>query len=62
MLQASAVKVSNVTFREIIGVTMKKIAVILDCSATMACNDIVLDNINLQLKDGSSASYNIRDN
>lgn len=52
-------KVSNVTFREIVGAPTKKVGVIINCSNTMACTDLVLDNIDLRLKDGSQASYQI---
>ena len=52
-------KVSNVTFREVIGVPAKKTAIILDCSATLACTDITLDKIDLRLRDGSEAAFHI---
>ncbi|KAM7479979.1 hypothetical protein LguiA_028192 [Lonicera macranthoides] len=57
--QESAVKVSNVTFREIVGAPRKEAGIIINCSATMACTDIVLDNIDLRLKEGTQASYQI---
>ncbi|KAK3035676.1 hypothetical protein RJ639_032548 [Escallonia herrerae] len=52
----SAVHVSNVTFRQILGTSMGDTGVKIDCSATVPCTDIVMDNIYLRTKDGKNAS------
>ncbi|CAN4086073.1 unnamed protein product [Withania somnifera] len=45
--QNSAVKVSDITFREIIGTCQGDIAVKLDCSKSVPCTGIVMENINI---------------
>ncbi|KAK3024009.1 hypothetical protein RJ639_045029 [Escallonia herrerae] len=52
----SAVHVSNVTFRQILGTSMGDTGVKIDCSATVPCTDIVMDNIYLRTRDGKNAS------
>lgn len=43
----SAVQVSNITFRDIHGTSQGRYAVKLDCSATVPCTGIVLEDINI---------------
>ncbi|KAK2984358.1 hypothetical protein RJ640_005374, partial [Escallonia rubra] len=52
----SAVHVSNITFRQILGTSMGDTGVKIDCSATVPCTDIVMDNIYLRTRDGKNAS------
>lgn len=48
MLQDSAVKVSNVTFRHVQGTSQGEFAVKLDCSASVPCTGIVLEDIDIR--------------
>lgn len=49
-------KVSNVTFREIVGTSKRETAVKLNCSATVPCENILMDNIYLLSRHGKDAS------
>lgn len=44
----SAVKVSMITFRDVMGTSKKETAVKIDCSKTVPCEEIVLDNVHLR--------------
>jgi polygalacturonase len=46
------VDVSNVVFRNIRGTTVTKEAIKLDCSGSVPCRDITLQNIDLRMMEG----------
>ena len=46
--QDSAVKVSGVTFREVIGTSKRETAVKIDCSKTVPCEGIRIENVYLK--------------
>ncbi|XP_022871957.1 probable polygalacturonase At3g15720 [Olea europaea var. sylvestris] len=54
--QESALKVSNITFRQILGTSSKHTAVNLECSSSVPCTDIVLDDIYIVQNDKQRAS------
>ncbi|CAA2989611.1 probable polygalacturonase At3g15720 [Olea europaea subsp. europaea] len=54
--QESALTVSNITFRQIIGTSSKHTAVNLECSSSVPCTDIVLDDIYIVQNDKQRAS------
>ncbi|XP_027169664.1 probable polygalacturonase At1g80170 [Coffea eugenioides] len=43
--QESAVQIHDITFRQVIGTSKNKVAVKLDCSETVPCNNIILNDI-----------------
>jgi polygalacturonase len=49
---SAAVDVSNVVFRNIRGTTVTKEAIKLDCSGSVPCRDITLQNIDLRMMEG----------
>ncbi|CAI9753979.1 unnamed protein product [Fraxinus pennsylvanica] len=54
--QESALKVSNITFRQILGTSSTQTAVNLACSSSVPCTDIVLDDIYILQNDKQRAS------
>ncbi|WOH10482.1 hypothetical protein DCAR_0729951 [Daucus carota subsp. sativus] len=55
--QDSSVKVSGVTFREVIGTSKRETAVKIDCSKTVPCDDITIENVYLKSsRQGKKAS------
>ncbi|CAA2961479.1 probable polygalacturonase At3g15720 [Olea europaea subsp. europaea] len=52
----TALKISNITFREILGTSSNQPAVNLACSASIPCTDIVLDSIFLRQNNNKRAS------
>lgn len=50
--QELAVEISNVVFKNIRGTTVSKDAIQLNCSNSVSCSDIVLENINLKMEGG----------
>ncbi|WCJ38465.1 Pectin lyase-like superfamily protein [Euphorbia peplus] len=55
--QTSAVKISEVMYRNVTGTTKSAKAMKFACSDTVPCSNIVLSNINLEKKDGSVETY-----
>ena len=55
LLQISAVAVSGITYQNIVGTSATPVAIKLDCSKTVWCNDIVLNDINLVVSGGKAA-------
>ncbi|XVF43986.1 hypothetical protein PTKIN_Ptkin02bG0084000 [Pterospermum kingtungense] len=55
--QTSAVKISQIMYRNISGTTKSKEAMKFACSDTVPCSSIVLSNINLEKKDGTVETY-----
>jgi polygalacturonase len=58
----SAVEISNVVFKNIIGTTITKEAIKLDCSENVPCHDITLQNIDLRMQGGKGATESICQN
>ncbi|KAJ1293084.1 hypothetical protein BS78_01G041200 [Paspalum vaginatum] len=54
--QASAVQVSNVVFKNIRGTTTTKDAIRLNCSKTVPCSGIALQDIDLKMQGGNDAA------
>ncbi|KAK6129623.1 hypothetical protein DH2020_036633 [Rehmannia glutinosa] len=55
--QTSAVEISEIMYRNISGTSRSKQAMRFACSDTVPCSNIVLNNINLQRKDGTVETY-----
>ncbi|XP_030545033.2 probable polygalacturonase At1g80170 isoform X1 [Rhodamnia argentea] len=55
--QTSAVKISEIMYRNISGTTKSEEAMKFACSDTVPCSNIVLSNINLESKDGTVETY-----
>uniref|UniRef100_A0A2C9UU84 endo-polygalacturonase n=3 Tax=Manihot esculenta TaxID=3983 RepID=A0A2C9UU84_MANES len=55
--QTSAVKISEIMYRNITGTTKSAKAMKFACSDTVPCSNIVLSNINLEKKDGTVETY-----
>lgn len=55
--QTSAVKISQIMYRNISGTTKSSKAMKFACSDTVPCSDIVLSNVNLEKKDGTVETY-----
>ncbi|WZZ16792.1 hypothetical protein YC2023_109881 [Brassica napus] len=55
--QTSAVKISQVMYRNITGTTKSEKAIKFACSDTVPCSHIVLNNVNLEGKDGQVEAY-----
>ncbi|KAJ4711085.1 Pectin lyase-like superfamily protein [Melia azedarach] len=55
--QTSAVKISQIMYRNISGTTKSEKAMKFACSDTVPCSNIVLSNVNLEKKDGSVETY-----
>ncbi|KAF8399682.1 hypothetical protein HHK36_015553 [Tetracentron sinense] len=55
--QTSAVKVSQIMYRNISGTTKSAKAMKFACSDTVPCSNIVLSNINLEKTDGTAETY-----
>ncbi|OMO78244.1 Glycoside hydrolase, family 28 [Corchorus capsularis] len=53
--QTSAVQISQIMYRNISGTTKSKEAMKFACSDTVPCSNIVLSNVNLERKDGTTA-------
>ncbi|XP_030545034.2 polygalacturonase isoform X2 [Rhodamnia argentea] len=56
-LKTSAVKISEIMYRNISGTTKSEEAMKFACSDTVPCSNIVLSNINLESKDGTVETY-----
>lgn len=50
-LQREAVEVSNISFIDIHGSSTRKVPIQLECSESVACTDIVLDDVQLTSED-----------
>ncbi|OVA20735.1 Glycoside hydrolase [Macleaya cordata] len=57
LLGTSAVKISQVVYRNITGTTTSANAIKFACSDTVPCSNIVLSNINLESKEGAAETY-----
>ncbi|XP_012085412.1 probable polygalacturonase At1g80170 isoform X1 [Jatropha curcas] len=55
--QTSAVKISEIMYRNVTGTTKSAEAMKFACSDTVPCSNIVLSNINLEKKDGTAETY-----
>ncbi|CAN6896614.1 unnamed protein product [Brassica oleracea] len=55
--QTSAVKISQIMYRNITGTTKSEKAIKFACSDTVPCSHIVLNNVNLEGKDGQVEAY-----
>ncbi|CAI9092941.1 OLC1v1028316C1 [Oldenlandia corymbosa var. corymbosa] len=55
--QTSAVQISEIMYQNISGTSKSKEAMKFACSDTVPCSHIVLNNINLEGKDGSAQTY-----
>ncbi|KAL5723819.1 hypothetical protein ACHQM5_007166 [Ranunculus cassubicifolius] len=55
--QTSAVKISQIMYRNISGTTKSAKAMKFACSDTVPCSSIVLSNINLEKEDGTAETY-----
>ncbi|XP_015578604.1 probable polygalacturonase At1g80170 [Ricinus communis] len=55
--QTSAVKISEIMYRNVTGTTKSARAMNFACSDTVPCENIVLSNINLEKKDGTVETY-----
>ncbi|KAJ9176374.1 hypothetical protein P3X46_011693 [Hevea brasiliensis] len=55
--QTSAVKISEIVYRNVTGTTKSAMAMKFACSDTVPCSNIVLSNINLEKKDGTVETY-----
>ncbi|KAJ0037437.1 hypothetical protein Pint_22945 [Pistacia integerrima] len=55
--QTSAVKISEIMYRNITGTTKSSKAMKFACSDTVPCSSIVLSNVNLEKKDGTVETY-----
>uniref|UniRef100_A0A2C9UPG6 endo-polygalacturonase n=2 Tax=Manihot esculenta TaxID=3983 RepID=A0A2C9UPG6_MANES len=55
--QTSAVKISDIMYRNVTGTTKSANAMKFACSDTVPCSNIVLSNINLEKKDGTVETY-----
>ncbi|KAG8378496.1 hypothetical protein BUALT_Bualt08G0143200 [Buddleja alternifolia] len=55
--QTSAVEISQIMYRNITGTSKSKRAINFACSDTVPCTHIVLNNINLQSRDGTVEAY-----
>ncbi|CAN6976352.1 unnamed protein product [Brassica rapa subsp. trilocularis] len=55
--QTSAVKISKIMYRNITGTTKSEKAIKFACSDTVPCSHIVLNNVNLEGKDGQVEAY-----
>ncbi|CAK7357352.1 unnamed protein product [Dovyalis caffra] len=55
--QTSAVKISEIMYRNISGTTNSAKAMKFACSDTVPCSNIVLSNINLEKEDGTAETY-----
>ncbi|KAL2244276.1 UNVERIFIED_CONTAM: Polygalacturonase, partial [Sesamum indicum] len=53
----SAVQINNVTYRQILGTSRKKTAVVLNCSKTFPCTDIVVEDMHIRTTDDNDATY-----
>ena len=56
-MQTSAVKISQIMYRNITGTTKSAKAIKFACSDTVPCSHIVLNNVNLEGKDGQVEAY-----
>lgn len=56
-LKTSAVKISQIMYRNITGTTKSEKAMTFACSDTVPCSNIVLSNINLESEDGTVETY-----
>lgn len=57
IMQTSAVKISQIMYRNITGTTNSAKAIKFACSDTVPCSHIVLNNVNLEGKDGQVEAY-----
>ncbi|KAI4328279.1 hypothetical protein L6164_020646 [Bauhinia variegata] len=55
--QTSAVKVSEIMYRNISGTTNSAKAIKFDCSDTVPCSNLVLSNVDLEKQDGTVETY-----
>ncbi|KAK4773841.1 hypothetical protein SAY87_028860 [Trapa incisa] len=55
--QTSAVKISQIMYRNITGTTTSEKAMKFACSDTVPCSNIVLSNVNLERNDGTVETY-----
>ncbi|KAF2292775.1 hypothetical protein GH714_028155 [Hevea brasiliensis] len=55
--QTSAVKISEIMYRNVTGTTKSAKAMKFACSDTVPCSNIVVSNINLEKKDGTVETY-----
>lgn len=55
LLQKSAVEVSNILYKNIKGTSASDIAIDFECSKSVPCHDIVLQDINLIKEGGGTA-------
>ncbi|KAL5537538.1 hypothetical protein UlMin_044753 [Ulmus minor] len=55
--QTSAVNVSQIVYKNIVGTTKSEKAMKFACSDSIPCSNIVLSNINLETKDGTAETY-----
>ncbi|XP_022977184.1 probable polygalacturonase At1g80170 [Cucurbita maxima] len=55
--QASAVKISQIMYRNISGTTTSKNAMKFACSDSFPCSNIILSNVNLEKTDGTVETY-----
>ncbi|CAN7133859.1 unnamed protein product [Brassica rapa subsp. narinosa] len=55
--QTSAVKISQIMYRNITGTTKSEKAIKFACSDTVPCSHIVLNNVNLEGRDGQVEAY-----
>ncbi|KAL0292107.1 UNVERIFIED_CONTAM: putative polygalacturonase [Sesamum calycinum] len=53
----SAVQINNVTYRQILGTSRKKTAVVLNCSKTFPCTDIVVEDMHILTTEDNDATY-----
>ncbi|KAJ8748788.1 hypothetical protein K2173_011343 [Erythroxylum novogranatense] len=60
--QRSAVQVSNVMYRNIVGTSASEVAVKFDCSKTFPCRGVVLQNINLNSQESGERATASCDN
>ncbi|KAF3786256.1 Exopolygalacturonase [Nymphaea thermarum] len=51
--QPPAVKISEVSFKQAVGTSSSEVAINLNCSRTVACTGIILDNVRLKSADSS---------
>jgi len=55
-IQTSAVKISDLSYKRINGTSTTKEAITLSCSNTVPCRNIVLEDINLQMNEGTPST------
>ena len=55
-MQTSGVKISDVTYKNIVGTSATKVAVIFDCSPTTPCTSIILQDVKLNYLNNAAQS------